>query len=92
MFGKIKTTAYSDEEIENILNRVAVKDKRIDFLDKHPPIVIAILIITGLPPLIALGLQANHIVSALLLGSPLITAYLFYRLLRSENTDEEVAS
>ena len=92
MFGKTKTTAYSDEEIENILNRVAVKDKRIDFLDKHPPVVIAILVITGLPPLIALGLQTSHIVSALLLSSPLITAYLFYRLLRSENTDEEVVS
>lgn len=90
MFGKTKSTAYSDEEIENILNRVAVKDKRIDFLDKHPPVVIAILVITGLPPLIALGLQTSHIVSALLLSSPLITAYLFYRLLRSENTDEEV--
>lgn len=92
MFGKTKTTAYSDDEIENLLNRVAVKDKRIDFLDKHPPVVIAILVITGLPPLIALGLQTSHIVSALLLSSPLITAYLFYRLLRSENTDEEVVS
>ena len=87
-----KTIAYSDDEIENLLNRVAVKDKRIDFLDKHPPVVIAILVITGLPPLIALGLQTSHIVSALLLSSPLITAYLFYRLLRSENTDEEVVS
>ena len=92
MFGKTKSTAYSDDEIENILNRVAVKDKRIDFLDKHPPVVIAILVITGLPPLIALGLQTSHVVSALLLSSPLITAYLFYRLLRSENTDEEVVS
>ena len=92
MFGKTKSTAYSDDEIENILETVAVKDKRIDFLDKHPPVVIAILVITGLPPLIALGLQTSHVVSALLLSSPLITAYLFYRLLRSENTDEEVVS
>ena len=92
MDGKTKATAYSDEEIEGMLDRMAVKDKRIDFLDKHPPVVIAILVITGLPPLIALGLQTSRIVSALLLGSPLITAYLFYRLLRSENTDEEVVS
>ena len=48
MFGKTKTIAYSDDEVEGMLDRVAVKDKRIDFLDKHPPIVIAILIITGL--------------------------------------------